>query len=948
MSIAKILIVEDDAILAAHLEMILSQMGYQVVGLAATGESAVQTALEQEPDVILMDVHLRGEMNGIQAAAQIHQHNQVPIIYLTAYTDEDSLQQAKTADAYAYLSKPVRDRELRASIEMALYKRKIERRLTHLNQVLHAIRNINKLIVREQDPQRLLDEACDILMRTRGYQFVWIGRLEDHLPKSLASAGTGKDLLDQMHAASSADQIHDLPYITAMRENKIVICRDMLQDGCYAPWQDAIEKAHFSSLAAIPIVHAGEQVAALCVFTNFVDGFDDEEIDLLLEVANDLAFGLQILEQRSARLSAEEALLASERRLKLFVEYAPAAIAMFDREMHYLAASQRFLIDYRLGDQPIIGHSHYEIFPDIPERWKEIHRRCQAGEVLRCDEDPFPRLDGTIDWVRWEIHPWYEKTGEIGGILLFSEVLTANKQVEVALLESEARYRQIVENATLALVVHVDNKIVYANPAALKMIGADRSEVFMGRNVLEFVHPDDRSRILELIGNAFAPSQNLLAGNLPLVDEERLIRLDKTIITIEASAILINYYGQTGMLVMMNDITDRKRAELDLQELNRTLEMRVQERSAELSDLYNNAPCGYHSLDLNGIFIRVNDTELKWLGYSREELIGKLHVTDLLTPDSIPIFLETFPVLKERGWANNIELQFFRKDGSILPVLISATVVRDAEGHYLMSRSTMIDNTSRKRAEKINQEMTENLARRSSDLEISNKELEAFAYSVSHDLRAPLRAIDGFSRIVSDDYSEILDDEAKRLLNIIRNNAQKMDRLISDLLSLSRVSRAELNRTRIDMTELVDSIFKELATAEIREKFTFSLAPLPDAYGDTILMHQVWSNLLANAIKYTLPKENRSIEIGSYQENDRTVYFIKDTGVGFEAEYTDKLFGVFQRLHTSDEFEGTGVGLAIVQRIIHRHGGTVWAEGKVNQGATFYFSLPEKSSEDEG
>ena len=184
-------------------------------------------------------------------------------------------------------------------------------------------------------------------------------------------------------------------------------------------------------------------------------------------------------------------------------------------------------------------------------------------------------------------------------------------------------------------------------------------------------------------------------------------------------------------------------------------------------------------------------------------------------------------------------------------------------------------------------------------------------------------------------------------MNIIRTNTQKMDQLITDLLALSRVSRSEMRFSRIDMTTLVHSIYHEIASPEMQEKFVFSVSPLPDAYGDPTLMRQVWSNLISNAIKYTMPKDERTIEIGGHTEKGTNAYYVKDSGVGFNPDYTHKLFGVFQRLHKTEEFEGSGVGLAIVQRIIHRHGGHTWAEGKINQGATIYFSLPEKEVDHE-
>ena len=235
---------------------------------------------------------------------------------------------------------------------------------------------------------------------------------------------------------------------------------------------------------------------------------------------------------------------------------------------------------------------------------------------------------------------------------------------------------------------------------------------------------------------------------------------------------------------------------------------------------------------------------------------------------------------------------------------------------------------------------------KTAELTAANDELDAFSHSVSHDLRAPLRAIDGFSRTLLEEHAAQLDAEGRRLLGVVRGGAQKMGQLIDDLLAFSRVGRREVKRARADMGALVRAVFSELVADEAeRARVELRLGDLPPAAVDPTLLRQVWTNLLANAVKYTRPRERAMVEVAGGRQGDRLVYHVRDNGVGFDMEYAGKLFGVFQRLHSVREFEGTGVGLALVKRIVVRHGGDVWADGRVGEGATFGFWLPDQGGE---
>jgi light-regulated signal transduction histidine kinase (bacteriophytochrome) len=241
----------------------------------------------------------------------------------------------------------------------------------------------------------------------------------------------------------------------------------------------------------------------------------------------------------------------------------------------------------------------------------------------------------------------------------------------------------------------------------------------------------------------------------------------------------------------------------------------------------------------------------------------------------------------------------------------------------------------------LNAELEQRVRDRTAQLEAANKELEAFSYSVSHDLRAPLRAIDGFGRILLEDYEGRLDPEGRRVLGVISSETRRMGQLVDDLLAFSQLGRQKLESSDINMTAMAQAVFEEQAAQASTRVFQLEVKPLPTAHGDRAMIRVVFGNLISNAIKFTAPRNPAVIEIGSRQEDGQAVYYVKDNGVGFDMKYAHKLFGVFQRVHSAEEFEGTGVGLALIQRVIHRHGGRVWAEGKVNDGATFSFSLPD-------
>ncbi|MDD5366247.1 MAG: PAS domain S-box protein [Gallionellaceae bacterium] len=510
---------------------------------------------------------------------------------------------------------------------------------------------------------------------------------------------------------------------------------------------------------------------------------------------------LGIARDITTRKQAEAALLESETRLRLFIEHVPAALAMFDRQMRYLVVSRRWLADYQLEADDIIGRSHYEIFPEMSAVWKDIHCRGQAGEVVRADEDRLERADGTVQWLRWEVRPWHQAEGGVGGIVIFSEDISERKQAEVALQEQEEFFRLIAENmGDMVAVLDLDGRRLYNSPSYSSLFGD--IEALKGTDSFAEIHPDDQARVRQVFRDTVATGRGQRTTFRFALPDGQVHEMESQggVIRDESGAV-------TRVVVVSRDITERKHMEDEIRQLNAELEQRVKERTAELAT--------------------------------------------------------------------------------------------------------------------------------------ANKELETFTYSVSHDLKAPLRGIDGYSRLLLEDHLDQLDEEGRLFLGNVRQGVDQMNGLIEDLLAYSRMERRNLRGATLNLARQVAGILAEKQDDLDAKGVVIKL----DLAADTVCadpdgFNMVLRNLIDNAVKFSRDSQPPMIEIKSAAKPASAILSIKDNGIGFDMQFQERIFEIFQRLQRTEDYPGTGVGLAIVRKAMQRMGGRVWAESAPGQGATFFMELP--------
>lgn len=930
MSGISILIVEDEAIVAADLAGKLRRLDYEVVGITADGLEAVDLAGVLRPQLVIMDIQLEGAVDGIEAAGEIRRRYDVPVIYLTAHSDPATLTRAKLSDPFGYILKPFEERELATQIELAVYKHRADRDVREQREWLRVtLKSIGDAVI--------ATDACGRITFVNPVAEALTGWMSDE------AAGQSLDVVFRVINEVTGGALEE-PIGRVLREGVTVPLANhaslIRKDGRRVPIEDS----------AAPIMDStGRVVGAVLVFHD-------------------------VTEKRRA----ENALRESEERLRLFIEHAPAALAMFDRAMRYVSVSHRWLMDFNLGERDLRGLSHYEVFPEVPDEWKAIHQRALAGEVLRKERDLFVRADGSEQWLRWEVRPWHDSRGAVAGIVIFSEDVTERKRAEDALRESEERFRVMADSIQqLAWIAGADGYIHWYNQRWYDYTGTMPEEM-KGWGWQSVHDPVALPEVLDIWKTSIATGKPFDMV-FPLRGADGVYRqfLTRAQPVLNAAGEVVQWCGTN------TDITERTQMEVELRRSEAEFRL-LSETAGNL--LASETPQALveelctkvmRHLDCHAFFnflvdeaagkLRLNAfagipgeaaKAIEWLdfgvavcGYvaaSGERIVaeGIFHTPDLRTDlvKSYGIQAYACHPLKVRkriigtlSFGTRSRPEFLPRELAVMKTVADQVAIA-------MERVDLIGRLRRSRDELETrvEERTAELKATLTKLEQSNEALREFTSIASHDLQEPLRKVGTFGGMLKEACGDSLGEKGNFYLDRVLNANRRMQTLLTTLLDYARLTTKAAPFMDVDLGRVIHEVLQDLEVRIETVGGEIHVGELPVVQADPTQMRQLFQNLIGNALKFHREGERPVIRISSSPEPDGTLkVLVEDNGIGFDEKFIETIFKPFNRLHgRSGPYEGSGMGLAICRKIVERHGGSISAESEPGKGSTFIIILP--------
>ncbi len=958
----RILILEDRPSDAELMEFELKEAGFTFISKRVMTEDAFLRELKEFcPDLILSDYDLPQYTGFLALAEAKSKCPDIPFILVTGAIGEDRAIEILTHGAKDYVMKS-RLHRLVPAVQRALAEAEEHKARKQAEEHLHqAHRTLEKQVEKrtaelqaeiaerkkmeeslresEQRYRELVESSPDAVVVQRNGRFLFVN------PAALKLCGA--ESIEQLQKKTVLDMIHP--------DDRAAIAMSMKQG----------QDGHSLPLTETRLVRLDGQVVPVEAVGGTVYYQGKRAIQTIIR---------DVTERRLV----DEKLRESEERFKVITSSTPDHLLVQDRELRY-----SLVVNPQLGltEQDMIGKTDYDILSkDDADKLTKIKRHVlETGSSVRL-EMPLISLEGKQQFFDGSYIPTFNTEGKINGLIGYFRNVTERKRTEERIAKLTRLYAALSRvNETIIRARDVES--LYHEVCRIVSEEGAFPLVWIGQVSREQVVPmawygpasDYVKKIkVETKGElGQGPTGTSIRENRAVINDDfetnpaaspwrepagrygfrasaafPLRRRGRATASLTLYALEPGVFDteQVGLLESLSADISYALDTLDHEQLRVRAEDALRESEQRLSQIIDFAPDATFAINKEGEVIAWNRAIEEMTGVQSSDILGKGNYEY-----SLPLYGERRPMLIDLAFSSEDEIKnkyhFVKKKeniliaeadakprGSIRVLWGKASLLHDNEGNITGAIESIRDITERKQAE-------EELKRRTAQLEELNKELESFSYSVSHDLRAPLRAIDGYARMILKKQGNKFDKDTLSKFNVIRNSTQMMGQLIDDLLAFSRLGRQHMSITKLDINAIVRDAWKELQVINPDRSMRLTVKNTPAGYGDRALIKQVCINLLSNAVKFTKHRDDAHIEVGGRTDGDENVYFVRDNGVGFDMAYYDKLFGVFQRLHSSEDFEGTGVGLATVQRIIHRHGGRVWAEGKVDYGACFYFSL---------
>ncbi len=816
-------------------------------------------------------------------------------------------------------------------------RKAIEAKIARMAQLYAALSQCNQAIVRCASEDELFPQICRDTVQFGGMKSVRISLLDPdtRMVRAAASAGFGVDDVEDVMVSTDTDSPYGRgPTGTAIRENRPVWCQDFMNDPATAPWRERGARVGWGAVAALPLHREGVVVGALIVFDGEVNAFDEARRGLFVEMASDISYALDNFERESRRKQAEEELRQSEARFRSLTEMSSDFYWETDAE-HRLTqrsvGSRHNALNVLEYDE-WQGRRRWEIPYLAPDEsgWRAHRTVLDAHLPLRNFEFSRHGSDGSTRHFLINGDPVFNTSGEFRGYRGVGTDITGRKAAEQALAESEARFRSLTEmSSDFYWGSDAEHRLTARDSANKKLSTVSAfqrgTQIGESRWDIPYLSPDAAGwEAHRAVLDAHLLFRNFELSRRGADGSERFISISGDPM-FDASGTFHGYRG------VGTDITERKRAESAVRASEQRLRLALNSAAMaawEWSIEPDSLTWGEHP---------------GWL-IGPEPAGGYPDFRELVHPEDRAAFLHASQQAIAQGTNYYAVFRIVRTDG-IVRWIEAQGVFLEAQGSQRGERvigvSRDITGSKQRQDElrRLNEELEQRVAERTQALEATNDELEAFSYSVSHDLRAPLRTIDGFSRVLEKEYAGRIDEQGRDMLRRLSAGAQKMGLLIDDLLKLSRISRQEMRIEPVDLSALAREVVDELQMGEPERRVEWIIAPQVSARGDAGLLRVALQNLIGNAWKYSSRRDAARIEFGVVEKDGKSDYFVRDNDAGFDMADAKKLFGAFQRLHTEAEFPGSGIGLATVARILHRHGGKAWVEARPGEGATFHFSL---------